>query len=545
MVSFSAFIVSLLLSMALVPPVIWFAYRYNFVDQPNQRKVHKKPVPRVGGLAMFIAALAAFLLLHPFTPLLTGYWIGVIIIVVVGVLDDRFDLNYRIKFAAQISAIVLAIGIGDVRVETFPFVLTDVGVPAPLGYALALFFILTVTNAVNLSDGLDGLAGGVALLSLLVMVLMAFQSGSSPIAFLGLALAGSIFGFLMFNSHPARLFMGDTGSQFIGFSLGFMALHLTHHASEIYAPALPLLLVGLPLIDLLLVMARRVLKGRPLFAPDRNHLHHRLMNVGLNHYVAVFFIYAMQVIIVASAYLSRFSLDYRVVALFVAFLFMVHAVPWVLYRLPPGLFPMNWVDGINRYFAQAHLLGRWSTVALVVLIPLFLIAVPALVTEIESAYAVVAGIVLVNFFLWDLVMTSREVRGWVLRISLVAMVTLDLYLLQLAIAPVPILGRVTDIALLGLTALVIVAMHYAKGRDLSLRPLDILIVAVVVVLPQLARGDHSSLLLAKLAIYMVVLVYGIEVIMQLDMRRYERWYRIGLILLLPLSIVVVRGLTGW
>ncbi|MGF1642190.1 MAG: MraY family glycosyltransferase, partial [Thiotrichales bacterium] len=367
----------------------------------------------------------------------------------------------------------------------------------------------------------------------------------SEIVFLGLALAGSIFGFLMFNSHPARLFMGDTGSQFIGFSLAFMALHLTHHASDIYAPSLPLLLVGLPLLDLLLVMGRRLLKGRPLFAADRNHLHHRLMNVGLNHYVAVFFIYAIQVSIVASAYLSRFSLDYRVIGLFILFLVVVHAVPWVLYRLPRGLFPMTWVDGINRYFAQAHLLGRWSTVALVVGVPSFLVAVPLLVEAVDASYAIIAGIVLVNFFLWDTIASSREVRGWVLRVSLVAVVTLDLYLLQIAIAPVPLLGRLTDVVLLGLTVLVVVGMHYAKRRDLSLRPLDLLIVAVVVILPQLARGDNSSMLLAKLAIYMVVLVYGIEVIMQIDMHRYRRLYRVGFILLVPLTIVLVRGLTGW
>ncbi len=544
MITFSAFVISLLVSMMLVPVVIRLAFRFGIVDTPNERKVHKQPVPRVGGLAMVMACLVTFAVLYRMDGFMAGYWLAVLIIVVVGVIDDRYDLNFRYKFAAQITAIVLGVLISDVRVELFPFFFTDYPVPSALGYAFAAFFILTVTNAINLSDGLDGLAGGVVVLSLLALVLLAYQINTSHVMFVSMLLAGSIFGFLMFNSHPARLFMGDTGSQFIGFSVGFLALHLVQQSQGVFAVSLPLMIVGLPLMDLLLVMMRRMMKGRPLFAPDKNHLHHRLVNVGLDHYVAVFFVYAMQLSIVAAAYAARSSTDMAVVGLFFAFLMLVHAVPFVLYRLPQGLFPMTWVARFNEYFAQAHLLGCWSTIALVVTIPAFLLIVPMLPLEVERGYATAAGVIAANYALWTFVARSAEAREWILRVSLVALITLELYLLQQFINVIGELRRVVDVFFVGLIGLVLVGMHYAKQRDLSLRPLDILIVAAVMVLPRISRGEESAMLLARLAVYMLALVYGMEVVMQIRLGRLRALYRAGLVLLAPLLLIVARGLTG-
>ena len=177
------------------------------------------------------------------------------------------------------------------------------------------FALIGITNAVNLADGLDGLAGGITLLSLGIIGILAYPTGDANVPLAAIAVIGSIVGFLRFNTYPARIFMGDGGSQFLGFSAGVLVVMLTQTSNSALSPALPLLILGLPIVDTGIVMAQRIREGRSPFSPDKNHIHHRLLALGLHHYEAVFVIYALQTLLVATAYFVRYESDWLILAL--------------------------------------------------------------------------------------------------------------------------------------------------------------------------------------------------------------------------------------
>jgi len=171
-----------------------------------------------------------------------------------------------------------------------------------------------ITNAVNLADGLDGLAGGITMITFLCICALAFRSGDASIAIMSLAMLGALFGFLSFNTYPASIFMGDAGSQFLGFVSIVLPLKMCQDYSPL-SPVLPLLIVGLPVIDTLIVMSERIRSGRSPFVADNNHFHHKLLGIGLFHTEAVFIIYLLQSVFVLSAYVFRFYSDWFILAL--------------------------------------------------------------------------------------------------------------------------------------------------------------------------------------------------------------------------------------
>jgi len=182
-----------------------------------------------------------------------------------------------------------------------------------------LLFLIGVTNAVNLSDGLDGLAAGNTLLALVFLAVLGMESNASALTVLALALAGGLLGFLRFNTHPARLFMGDTGSQFLGFTAAAVTVLLMQQEASPVSPLLPLLVFGLPILDTLSVMAIRWLRGRPVFKADRSHLHHQLLRLGFKHYEVVAILYALQAIILLLAYVLRYESDIVLLLVYAAY----------------------------------------------------------------------------------------------------------------------------------------------------------------------------------------------------------------------------------
>ena len=177
--------------------------------------------------------------------------------------------------------------------------------PGWIAIALTIVLIVGVTNAINLADGLDGLAGGICLLSFCCIGYLAFLGENTVITLISLSLIGAIFGFLRFNTYPASLFMGDTGSQFLGFSLVTVSVALTQETTAL-SPVLPIIICGLPVLDTTMVIVNRLLGGRSPFMPDKKHFHHRLMNLGFFHSEAVFVIYVIQAFFVVSAFIFRF-----------------------------------------------------------------------------------------------------------------------------------------------------------------------------------------------------------------------------------------------
>jgi len=307
-----AFGLSALVAVSLTPVVRGWAHRLGAVDHAlTSRKIHARPIPRCGGVAIvvaFFAALAAMALLRePAAQLLlakadhvAGLFLGGLLVAAVGVLDDVRGVRARHKLLAQMVAAVLAYSLGfDISEIANPF-----GEPFRLGWLGLPFTVLWITgvvNALNLIDGLDGLAGGVALIAVGTTFVLAVHHDRPLMMIVTAALAGSLAGFIRYNFNPASIFMGDSGSMFLGFVLAITAIETHEKSSAAVAMLVPVVALGLPIGDTLLSMARRTLRGAPVFQADRGHIHHRLLSLGLTHRQAVLSLYAVAVVLGSAA----------------------------------------------------------------------------------------------------------------------------------------------------------------------------------------------------------------------------------------------------
>lgn len=302
------FLHALLLSTLAIPPLMRRAAGWRLLDVPDARKRHVGMIPRIGGIAIAVSTLISVWLwsLADGAPL--GFLIGSAVIVIFGLLDDRNDLDYRIKFGGQIAGAVIAFSFG-LQVQHLPLI--DVqALPAVISLPITVILLLGSTNAFNLLDGLDGLAAGCASLSLAAVMALALILGNEPhVVIIAVAALGGILGFLRYNTHPAIVYMGDAGSQFLGFTIGVLALMLVELSGGRLSSATILPLLGLPVIDTIMVIVLRLRDGRSPFSPDRNHIHHKLLSVGLKHHQAVGVIYIVQALIVFSAVLLRNQSD--------------------------------------------------------------------------------------------------------------------------------------------------------------------------------------------------------------------------------------------
>lgn len=310
------FYIAFLLSTLLVPVGIHVGRRLGIVDRPDPRKIHTGLIPRTGGMAIATAALAALLVPLTLSRELAGFLIGAGIILVFGIWDDMRDLGYRVKFIGQALAILAFALVSGFEVcclgELWPGVKVDLG---PLSIVFTMVFMIAVINIINLSDGLDGLAGGLSLLILLSCAFLGYFSQSLLPVAVALAVSGGLVGFMRYNVHPAQVFMGDTGSQFLGYTIGACMIMLTQDHS-IYSPVLPLFLLGTPILDTAMVIYERIRSGKSPFKPDKNHLHHKLLRAGLTQEQAVISIYALHFLLILTGFALRFVPDYQGVLLY-------------------------------------------------------------------------------------------------------------------------------------------------------------------------------------------------------------------------------------
>lgn len=298
------FIIALGLALLLTPLVKKFAVKVGAVDVPNARKVHTRIMPRLGGLGIFLAFLLSLLAILPFVPdgmlssrdinFIAAFLIGGTLITLIGALDDRFDLNAKLKFLAQIAVACMVVFAFDIRVDfvNVPFQDAYSSLEGWISIPLTIFWIVGVTNAINLIDGLDGLAAGVSGIAIGTISVMSLLMGNYMVAMLCLVLLGSIIGFLFFNFHPAKIFMGDTGSLFLGFCLAMLSM-LGFKQIAIVSFITPLIIIGVPLSDTFFAIIRRKLQKKPIFSPDKGHLHHCLRELGFSHRQTVLIIYGI------------------------------------------------------------------------------------------------------------------------------------------------------------------------------------------------------------------------------------------------------------
>ena len=314
------FYIAFLLSTLLVPVGIRLGRRLGIVDKPDPRKVHTGLIPRTGGVAIALAAVASLLAPLAVSRELAGYLGGAVIILFFGLWDDMRELGYRVKFLGQALAILVFALLSGAQVcclgEIVPGLVVNLG---PASIVFTLVFMIAVINIINLSDGLDGLAGGLSLLILLACAFLGYTSDTVlPIA-VTLAVCGGLVGFMRYNVHPAEVFMGDTGSQFLGYTIGACLIMLTQKHS-IYSPVLPLFLLGTPILDTAMVMYERIRAGKSPFKPDKNHLHHKLLRAGLTQEQAVVSIYALHFTLILAGFALRFAADWLNLLLYVLIL---------------------------------------------------------------------------------------------------------------------------------------------------------------------------------------------------------------------------------
>ena len=304
-----AFVVAFVVAVALTPLTARLGRRVGAVDQPRERGLSEHPTPLLGGLAILAAVLVASLIfLDPGVgedEKTRGILAGAIIVTLVGALDDRFDLPAPVKFIGQIIAATVPVLAGvEVTNITLPFIgAVELGAA---GAPLTVIGIVFVINVVNFSDGVDGLAAGVCAISAVAFSIIAFDLGRGSAAVLAAIIAGAAAGFLVFNFHPAKVFMGDAGSNLLGLLLGCVAVEGAVKTQVVLALVFPLLVLAVPFLDTTFVVLKRLKAGRPVYVADQSHFHHRMNRIGFSQRKTVLYLYAWTMLVAGFAVALRF-----------------------------------------------------------------------------------------------------------------------------------------------------------------------------------------------------------------------------------------------
>lgn len=300
-----AMVIAAAVSLASTPLVKSLAGKVGAVDVPkDNRRMHDHPIPRLGGLAIFLGFMIAVLLLIPLDTPKKGMLLGAVIIVILGVFDDIHALPALPKFIVQIIAAVIAAVAGNrIEVLSNPNIFSDnpTWVLGWLSIPVTVIWIVAITNAVNLIDGLDGLACGVSTISSVIMLVIALMVSELDVAMMMGALAGACIGFLPYNFNPAKIFMGDTGATFLGYIMATVSVQGMFKMYNLISFVAPFLMLGLPIFDVCFAVVRRVSKGQSPMKPDRSHVHHRLIDMGLSQKQTVGVLYVISAILGLSA----------------------------------------------------------------------------------------------------------------------------------------------------------------------------------------------------------------------------------------------------
>ncbi|WP_434564763.1 MraY family glycosyltransferase [Thermoanaerobacterium thermosaccharolyticum] len=303
-----SFVVAFVVALMATPAAKKLAYKIGAIDIPkDKRRVHKKPVPLIGGLAIYLGTILSILLFLPKSETNLGIIAGSTIIVVLGIFDDKYELKAKVKLLGQLLASFVVV-LSGVRIDwlTNPFGdgMINIGVFA---IPLSIFWIVGITNAMNLIDGLDGLAAGIASISSGSLFVVSLLNGRYATALITAAVTGAALGFLPYNFNPAKIFMGDTGAMFLGFILSAVSIQGAVKSAAAIAIAVPILALGVPVFDTTFAIIRRIANKKPIMEADKGHLHHRLLALGLTQKQAVFVMYGVSLFLGLSAILISFT----------------------------------------------------------------------------------------------------------------------------------------------------------------------------------------------------------------------------------------------
>jgi len=516
------FISAAVISMAIIPLMMRVAPFLGMIDLPSGRKVHEAPVSRVGGIGIVVGALLPLVFWLPGDDLLRAFLFGSAVLLLFGAADDARDLGHYVKFVGQGIAVVSVVYFGDLWVTRFPFL--DEPLPAAIGKPFTVFAMIGVINAMNHSDGLDGLASGEALLSLIAIVYLSLLAGGDQYATaVAMVTIGGLFGFLRFNTHPARVFMGDSGSQFLGFTLGFLAVLLTQRVNTAVSPALVLLLIGLPIVDILAVLFLRV-KGRMnWFRATRNHIHHRLMDRGFAHYETVVIIYLIQTLLVASGILLRYASDWALVALYLTVCSSIFIILTIAER-------SGWKSGGSTVtapfsaalnaFRESAALRKLPQYIVWLAVPVFMIGGVMATAEVPRDFAIISAVLFIVLFAE--LLFGRHKQSIILRGIIYVTVVFLTYLLTTYPAVDATVMQRGEVIFYSILALGVgLTIRYSREIVFHTTPTDYLLVFIVLAIGILPGEVFAGNQIATGLIKAVILIYACELLLLAGSRKWD------------------------
>ena len=533
-------IAALVISMVVIPVMVRLAPRFNLIDEPDARKVHAQPVPRVGGFGIFLGAVVPLILLLPIDQTIAAFLAGAVVLFAFGVLDDSKGLGHYAKFIGQFLAVIMVVYWGDVYVTHLPF-MQGAALGDTAGRLFTVFAMVGMINAINHSDGLDGLAGGEAMLSLCCMAWLAFDAGGASVDFIALSLVGGLLGFMRYNTYPAIIFMGDGGSQFVGYTLGFLAILLTQQVNPALSPALPALLLCLPIADIIAVFAQRIYKKMNWFRASRNHIHHRLLDLGFHHYESVVIIYTIQTILVVSAAMIPYEVDTLVLGLYLAIvaavfllLFAAERLHWRAHATYAGASSGELVESTRL----SRLLPAVSYWTVAIGLSLFLVAGSLMATRVPPDFTLLAmmlsGLMLVRLLAGS---TARFLPLRALCYMAIAFVVylVNTYQPDYMAGADPVTYLFFGVMVLGIA----VAIRFSEKGNFNLTPTDFLVIIAVSSLAILSSRGIVDSRITAITLKAIILFYGCELV--LNWMRY-RWNVFTIATLIALIVISLRGM---
>ena len=544
MILFSTFLISTIVTILLMPISINVARKANILDIPDDRKVHSAPIPRIGGVALVLGAFVPIVMWAPMDQFVKSILIGSAIVVLFGLVDDVKHIGFKPKFAGQIIAALIVILYGGLRIKTLGVLTPHGTLPDYLSLPMTLVAIVAVTNAINLSDGLDGLAGGISLLTFLCIGYLAHLFQFQSLETISVAMIGAIFGLLRYNTHPAVVFMGDSGSQLLGFVAITISLALTQQA-DLLSPFLPLFLIGLPLIDTVWVILRRITLGRSPFIADKNHLHHNLMKMGLYHNESVVFIYLLHASLVCMAFIFKYKSDIFLLSLYILFsgiltptAFLAAKNGWRIKRyayidriLKPRLKVLKDETTLIKFcFKTAEIFF--------ITIIIFSCLLPRHIAGYGSIFSFgVLGIVLLAWLI------KKEWTSLIIEIAMYLLIPFLLYFgekdaIYLMHTP---LKNAYSFSYGALTVFTLMTLKFTRRKGFTTTPMDVLILLFALVIPNLPDAQIRSWQMGLVAAKIVVLFFSYEV---LKGEHRQNTKRLNITTLVAFSIIGIRGLIG-
>ena len=530
MLFLTTLLASIIVTIVIMPHSRELAVKLQALDRPGGRKVHAHVMPKCGGMAMAIGAVVPILLWAPKTHFVKGLLIGSLIIVFFGLADDIKDLKPKVKLLGQTMAALIITLVGGIKISDIGGLwMSGVALPDWMAIPLTVFVIIGVTNATNLSDGLDGLAGGIALLIFFCIGYLGVVEKDWVSVMIAIAAGGSVLGFLRFNSYPAQLFMGDAGSQLLGFVAVVLAIKLAQQSAAI-SVIIPLIIFGIPILDTLTVSIKRLAAGRSPFSADRNHFHHQLIAIGMYHTEAVVTVYLTQALLILFAIAYHGSNDWMLLSIFLLFACIVSGL---LYLFQKTDYRINRAGSIKvlktrlKPFKDRGQVIKFAFGIIKLGLPALLFFNALFQPPGNTIFLLLSSSFLILIVLaWFL---DKKTLNRVAKAALYLFTPFMIYrcdlMLYASISPL-LIGIYNSLYLVLLASMFLTMKLTRRSNGFKSSTLDFLVIFVIILIPNLPDSALKGYLLGLVAVKTVILYYSYEVLVG-EMRRTSKQFTIS------------------